>query len=258
MIKNFFIFSDLDKTLIYSKRYIKDIPLNEIVCVEYKDNKPLSYMTKKAYDYFSKILAKSNFIPCSMRSLSQIKNIELFKNSIYKYMICYCGAEIYIDGKLDEEYNNLIKEKIDLNELLSFQSFFESYFKTSRSRMYGNYFIEIKEEDPDTRQAIFDFLSKTLNTNKYNISLLSTNKLYVTPIVLNKCYAMNYLINKNKNIKSIALGDSFVDYDFINYADYSFIPNHCELNSSKTIYKSEKDFIYGGEDILEKINDFIF
>lgn len=64
--------SDLDHTLIYSKRNI-NIDKNYATCVEYINDKSITYMTTSAYKKFSSLLKDDTFlfIPCTLRDYSQ-------------------------------------------------------------------------------------------------------------------------------------------------------------------------------------------
>lgn len=81
---DFYFISDLDRTLIYSKRAIQESDpeyCKNLIPIEYKDGRVISYMNKNAYDKLQKLIQyeEFKFLPCTMRTLTTDS-----KNLIYK------------------------------------------------------------------------------------------------------------------------------------------------------------------------------
>ena len=97
------LISDLDSTLIYSRQ-----PNHKII--EYYEGRPITFMTQTAFDTLERLVANPNFqlIPCTLRSFEQTMRVEFLKKNMPKYMICDDGASIYINGILDEDYQNYL------------------------------------------------------------------------------------------------------------------------------------------------------
>jgi hypothetical protein len=79
--------SDLDRTIIFTQKFIKSSDdLNNIVCIEEKNSKPISYMTKKSLEMINEIKNKYVFIPVSTRGMEEFQRINFLKNFC---SICY-------------------------------------------------------------------------------------------------------------------------------------------------------------------------
>ncbi len=104
--------SDLDRTLIYSSKFISDEI--ETVVVEYKDSEPLSYMTKDAQQKLIEIRGKWTFVPVTTRTMEQYKRINLFHNEhVPQYAITSNGGNVLINGEPDLLWREKIESTIN-------------------------------------------------------------------------------------------------------------------------------------------------
>ncbi|UZM99040.1 hypothetical protein OL548_00085 [Lysinibacillus sp. MHQ-1] len=72
--------SDLDRTLIYSKRMMEMFPpISDKVVVEHKANEKMSMMTKETAILLQQVHQQTLFVPVTTRALHQYK-----KNPFYK------------------------------------------------------------------------------------------------------------------------------------------------------------------------------
>ena len=83
--------SDLDHTLIYSKR---DLNGEKAVPVEYIGEKPITYMTPQALELYWSLRTNSNFMftPCTLRDYDQTMRISIIHDFLPKFMICENGG----------------------------------------------------------------------------------------------------------------------------------------------------------------------
>ena len=111
MEKIFFI-TDLDRTIIHSKHI-------GYKCVEKLGDREITYMTDYAYEKLHELLKREEFmfIPCTMRNINQTLRVDFIRSYNPKIIICTNGAQIYIDGKLDEIWDKQMKALCDKNEL---------------------------------------------------------------------------------------------------------------------------------------------
>ena len=244
------LISDLDKTLIYSDKEKKLKGEKDYLCVEYKDNSPLSYMTRQAYDYLFELNKYIEFIPCTARSLEQLNRISFLKELNLKYIICFNGCEIYKDNKLDLEYDKMINKLIDKNKNISLLKLYSKKYPKLRIRSFNDYYLEIRLNDISQKDDILVNLKQNSLLIDYDIFCVST-KIYLIPKIVNKQMAIDYLKTKETFGKVYALGDSEIDKSFIHNSDYGFVPSHYTFSIDKdNIYKSPYIGILGGEDIL--------
>ena len=104
---DFYFISDLDRTLIYSKRAIQESDpeyCKNLIPIEYKDGRVISYMNKNAYDKLQKLIQyeKFKFLPCTMRTLQQTQRISFIKD--VKYYFTDGGINLYKKGNLCTSY----------------------------------------------------------------------------------------------------------------------------------------------------------
>lgn len=98
---DFYFISDLDRTLIYSKRAIQESDpeyCKNLIPIEYKDGRVISYMNKNAYDKLQKLIQyeEFKFLPCTMRTLQQTQRISFIKD--VKYYFTDGGINLYKKG----------------------------------------------------------------------------------------------------------------------------------------------------------------
>lgn len=87
----------LDNTLIFSRGFVKD---EDVIAVEYKDNKELSYMTKQSLDYLKSLNEVITIIPITSRSLEEFKRITFY--SMFEHAILSNGLAILHKGLVED------------------------------------------------------------------------------------------------------------------------------------------------------------
>lgn len=109
--------SDLDRTLIYSKRFVEEMPHQEdITTVE--QGVFTSYTTKQAAEMLRLISDQVLFVPCTTRIIEQYQRIQFFKNTVVpKYAIVSNGGNLIIDGVLDKNYQQEMSHELAHNSL---------------------------------------------------------------------------------------------------------------------------------------------
>ena len=129
MEKIFFI-TDLDRTIIHSKH-------KGYKCVEKLGDKEITYMTDYAYDKLQELLKREEFIfiPCTMRNINQTLRVDFIRDYNPKIIICTNGAQIYIDGKLDEAWDKQMKSLCNQDELNENINYLEKLKKEYKERI---------------------------------------------------------------------------------------------------------------------------
>lgn len=258
--------SDLDRTLIYSKRFLDKCKKKPIL-VETKDGKEISYMTKVSINILKKIAERVLFVPVTTRTVEQYKRISFLKNIIVpKYAIVSNGGNILINGKIDSHWSEIISLKIK-SECISSKKVLELFdeiknnewvYKEKQADNLFYYFIIDKDNIPS--DEINDF-KKWLLKYGWNISIQG-RKLYLVPNFINKLSALNYIKNKTQKKKVIASGDSLLDLSMLEYADIAFCPSHGEiynwykegfLKVPKHIIFTDNQGMSAAEEILKKV-----
>jgi hydroxymethylpyrimidine pyrophosphatase-like HAD family hydrolase len=96
------IASDLDRTLIYSRAAMTRAQLDrgDLLCVEYHEGAPLSYLTETAAQRLRGLSATAQLVPTTTRTPAQFRRIAL-PGGPWRYAITSNGGAILVDGEPD-------------------------------------------------------------------------------------------------------------------------------------------------------------
>ena len=255
-------FSDLDRTLIYSDKFINEE--TEQVCIEILDGREISYMSPKSMDILRDILKKKKFIPTTTRSIEQYKRIMFMQNDInFEWSIVSNGGNILHNGEIFEPWKKVLNQRLKSCE--SLQSVM-NYFKENYSEIDG--ILKIRDVDDVffyivVDKAIFDENSLDLFQSYLNKAgwkvYASGRKIYFIPSVVTKESAIEYLISYLKEEKFEALGDSIMDMNMLKSSNKGYIPANSyiamEIESNEALYISQYEGFKGIEEILCIINE---
>ncbi|SHK28970.1 HAD family hydrolase [Tepidibacter formicigenes] len=265
--------SDLDRTLIYSNKFLDNFTIKEhknVCLIEKKGDKEISFMTNRAIDKLKELSQKLCFVPTTTRTIEQYRRISIFQNEIIsKYAVVSNGGNILIDGKVDKIWNRCIKNKIK-NEAVSIADVLKKFNEiknkewliscNTADKLFCYCIVDLSKLKKDELKSFF----KWLDGNNWNVSLQG-RKLYFIPNCVNKRDAIVYIAN-NAGIKTIAAaGDSYLDLCMLDIADYGVSPFHGEIYD---LYKDKKcedmklEFtlssgILAAEEILKNIEIFL-
>ena len=112
------VFSDLDRSIIYSKEFIQEE--SNTLDIEIYKGENISYISQKTIENIKKIKKNSDFIPTTTRTIEQFKRINFKKYGLdFKHAITSNGGNILINGEVDIEYKYFIEEKLKLSSYIS-------------------------------------------------------------------------------------------------------------------------------------------
>ena len=104
------IASDLDRTLIYSRRFFDTIPpANQ--CVEVYRDEPISYMTPVAAKLLRQLAILHIVVPTTTRTIAQYTRITL-PGMPYRYAITSNGGNLIVDGAPDLQWAATVAGRI--------------------------------------------------------------------------------------------------------------------------------------------------
>lgn len=253
--------SDLDRTLVYSKRAINELGWEGqpvLRPVEKKDQDWVAFMTESSYLALKDLSGSALFIPVTTRTTEQFNRFGIFHHEIpLKYAVTTNGAVILFEGKPMEEWTNYISrclqdESCSQDELLSI-------LKNEGFRIDGKlkaadhlFFYFILNSLPSSMEV--SAIQRVALKNGWRISLQG-RKLYIIPQVISKGTALDFIC-KREGMKAIAgAGDSNLDWDFLKLCQYRFVPSHGELLSlpHTTGLTFTKEYgVRAGEEILHQ------
>lgn len=238
--------TDLDKTLIYSYKHLTK-ETKDIEVVEFKDDKPLSYMTNKAFNVLWRLKQRTDIkiIPVTARSTDQFNRILVTANC--PYAIVASGATILENGKPIKGWDNIVTNIREQNSniydlFMQYLSLIDSPHNSlsDESHKFPSYF-EVKPRLVND-SVIFFKLTETVATSsllpvklrkraeKYGWNFtLQGQKGYLAPKDISKEHALKYLADYLHESNIITAGDGMLDVEFIKLGNVlKFIPEHSE------------------------------
>ncbi|PLT31101.1 HAD hydrolase family protein [Peribacillus deserti] len=256
--------TDLDRTLIYSKRAC-GIELSDpgISVVEETPERQISYMTKAAIELLRKVNQTFDLIPVSTRTVDLYNRIGLFRDEIIpKYAVVSNGGTVLIDGKPDLEWTDFLTSRLALESaphhdiLKKFEDIHQGDWVLG-SKVCDDLFCFASILDEKVPIDELQVFGEWLQQHGWSLSL-QEKKLYMLPNPLNKWAAVEYLKKKLSAETVITAGDSLLDVCMLEVADYAFTPRHGEIFVKKMklperVRVTSKSGIFAGEEILETI-----
>ena len=247
------LISDLDRTLIYSKKSFTKEYSGKIVCVEKNGDKELTYVTSDTLPLLKKLLLKVPLVPCTMRSYKQTMRVDFIREMDFNTCICSNGAEIYINGEKDIEWEEKITSFISNEKFLTTINLLNERFYNIdvTVRNILGYYIEIKCKDELSAYGICKIVKECIPDENINVFTI-TNKVFAIDKRINKANAIIYLKKKLDLNHIISAGDSISDVEMLLISDHSIAPKHKTFECSVD-YITETSSILAGEEIINHL-----
>ncbi|WP_010293460.1 HAD family hydrolase [Clostridium senegalense] len=248
-MEKLYLITDLDRTIIHSRN-------KGFKCVEYSGDREITYMTEVSYNKLQELLKLENFIfvPCTMRSIEQILRVNFIKEYSPKIIICINGAQIYINGNLDLEWDKYMRSFIKLYELKNNIQHIESLnIKYEDIMNVEDFYVIVKFANDDKAYDGYKVLYNEFGDDFSVFKMAS--KVFVMNSEINKIKAVDYIIRKFNINKLVTAGDSEVDREFTKRGQ-AILPNHSSFSHKGAIVTRQAG-IYSTEELLNKIEDYI-
>lgn len=252
------IFSDLDRSIIYSNKFIEEFNdfNNEYDCIEKVNNKEISYISLKTIEYLKEIQDFGTFIPTTTRTAEQFRRIDFDNYNIkFKYAITSNGGTILKDNEPLKEWDLVIKDIVNSSgKRKDMIDEFEKYKNTPGIISLKNagelFFYLVVDKSIFNIDNIKEYI-KTLNKNNW-LHYISGRKIYFLQKGITKENAINFIINKENIGQFSSIGDSIMDLGMLNIANNSYILKHGELAKySEEDYRISKSIgMDGTEEVL--------
>ncbi|MBS2967438.1 haloacid dehalogenase [Metabacillus sp. KIGAM252] len=254
--------SDLDQTLIYSRRSFRHDPAEEdIRLIETLDGKEISFMTHRAIELLKQVAERAMFVPVTTRTIEQFKRITIFQSELSsEYAVTSNGGNILKNGTPDADWNRLITGQLknglareDMLEKFKEIAHDEWVLKQRTADDLFSYCIIDRDKVP----AELDSFTKWLSEAGWTHSMQG-RKLYFVPKPVSKWAAIEYIKGIEGKQTVAAAGDSLLDLCLLENADFPFAPRHGELqeqgqDSYGKIIRTEQEGIFASEEILAKV-----
>jgi hydroxymethylpyrimidine pyrophosphatase-like HAD family hydrolase len=254
------IASDLDRTLMYSRRALDELGHSsetKLKPVEMKDGSWVGYMTETAFSDLKKLSRESLFIPVTTRTTEQFKRFVIFENEVsLTYAITSNGANILYNGKPLKEWSEKLFSQL-AHEALGLDEFLSTLLKEGY-----DFDGQLKKADKLFFYFILNCLPSSIELSdlrahaaSYGWRLsLQGRKLYFIPKVISKGNALEFICEREGMEAFAGAGDSVLDWDFLQKCRYPFVPKHGELKEhvdASFITLTNKLGISAGEEILK-------
>lgn len=235
--------TDLDRTIIHSKN-------PGFTCVETYDGREITFMTEKAISLLNKVLSNKEieFVPCTMRKYHQTMRVGFIGEYKPKYMICENGAQVFINGVLDSEWESHMRTVVNKKEVQ------DGVYKLKALNLIAKdilnidgFYIAISFYNEDDSNVALGVI-KSLFEKPYNVVQVG-RKMFVIHEKIDKKYAVEYLVNKYRINNFITSGDSDADKAFTTMGK-AILPKHASFNHASSVLTKESG-IYATEEILE-------
>lgn len=246
--------TDLDRTLIYSHRFIDTHETkSEYTLVEKKGDTEISYMSNKVRSKLHDINRNKHVtvVPVTTRSKEEYERVNLGVKT--RFAIIDSGGTILEYGKPMEDWEEYIKENVNMKELAGCAMELNIAESTNRdSKLIDGKYVFTKTDRPE----IFDTEAEEIAARYPTIDITRVgSKVYAIPKSFNKAIALRWLQLRLGSDKLLASGDSLLDLPMLAIANYAIVPNHGELVQCR--YVTEGRIIDGGIDSPLKTFDLI-
>ncbi len=250
--------SDLDRTLIYSKRSMGTVDSDSALrLIETKNGQEISYMTEKAISLLEEINALHTFIPVTTRTEAEYNRIILFKRLQQRFAITNNGAKILDMGLPDSDWSKIIASRLaSCFDKVEVQYYFSKISHASwveRMIEVDEFLVFqiIPEAVPVDELANFVLF---LKKNDWTVSQQG-RKLYMVPDCINKWDGLAYIEQQLGKKVICAAGDSELDMAMLKRVSHGFIPVHSAIQTVlANINYTEVSGIAAAEEILQKVS----
>jgi hypothetical protein len=255
--------SDLDKTLIYSRKSMEEtLSEEEILPVEENGGAFTSFMTYRALELMDSLTPISSFVPVTTRTITQYRRVFHFsKNSRVKYAITSNGGNILVDGEPDLEWIERVKAALELSanreEIKKIYDEISSPEWALRGWLCDDLFYTMIIDPERAPFEKLEQIREKLLSFGWVLSMQG-RKVYLVPARITKGDALLYLKDRIDGTYIAASGDSLLDESLLNSADYAIAPRHGELYA---LYKDNNPYTFtetsgirASEELLERVH----
>lgn len=249
-------FTDLDRTILFSNRFIENEEKADIFVVEEKEGRSISYMKKNAYERLNHLIQQGVFIPSSARTYNEMLRISFIRENLPEWMIAESGRVIYYKGEPLKEWDEQLSKQIDI---------VHKYIKEAQ-KMF-RYLTEEKCHARTWHVSKEVIMTKTVGINDEQVQELASwsswfrkrgcilyvqeRKAYLIPFLISKANAVEFLIGKLQPDTSISAGDSDMDVGMFDLTTYSIAPLHHTIQKLPShVLVTKETGLDAGENIL--------
>ena len=227
---------DLDRTLIYSAAALglggADADAPPLVVAEVYQGAPISFLTRRAEALLAELAQVSVFVPTTTRTLAQYERVRLFEQPP-AFAVTTNGAQIVVDGRPDGDWTVEVAARLaagcapltDIADHLA--KLDDPRFMLSR-RVAEDVFCYLVVNRAELPATFVSDLTAWCEPLGWSVSLQG-RKIYAVPRPLTKSAALAEVVRRSGATCLFGAGDSLLDADLLDAADYGVRPAHGEL-----------------------------
>lgn len=244
--------SDIDRTLIFSERFIKQFNISRDELNLIDECKTNSYISSKVADKLSHLTSekKVRFIPVTTRGLEQFKRIQFSKYGIdIEYAIVCNGGIIIHNGEKLTEWEDYIHSKEDIQELKELSHRIDKISGMNRKSAIvdGRYIFTKSVNIPSIIADVKGELSALQKEIPHYKFSMYGSKVYAIPKYFGKDITLLWLKQYLGEDKIISSGDSSFDIPMLSISDIGVIPSHASIEK-QDVENFNVKYINGGID----------
>jgi hydroxymethylpyrimidine pyrophosphatase-like HAD family hydrolase len=234
------IATDLDRTLIYSRRFFTNA-LPEGQCVEIYNGEGISFITREAALALRCLAAGHLVVPTTTRTIAQYERIRL-PGGPYRYAITSNGGNILVDGTPDQTWTAAVANRIQTSgaSLDTIATALTRRLDTSWAltfRVADDLFCYLVVDETTMPASFVTHWRHWCQLRGWDVSQQG-RKVYTMPQTLCKSYAVEELYTRLLDIGELppyapvlAAGDGVLDARMLENAAAAIRPAHGELHS---------------------------
>jgi hypothetical protein len=230
--------SDLDRTLIYSAAAFAlegpDETMPRLLCVEFYQGAPLSYMTDSSARTLEALSTAVTFVPATTRTPEQYRRVHLLEKPP-PYAICANGGHLLVEGEEDPEWAAAVRKRVadgcaPLADVQHHLAQAGGDFVLKR-RTASDLFAYTVVDRASLPSGWIEDLTGWCAERGWRTSLQG-RKVYCLPAGLTKAAAAREVARRAGASTILAAGDSLLDIELLEAADLSIRPAHGELHDT--------------------------
>lgn len=230
--------SDLDRTLIYSAAAFSldgpDETMPRLLCVEFYQGAPLSYMTEASARILETLSTAVTFVPTTTRTPEQYRRVHLLEKPA-PYAICANGGHLLVDGVDDAEWAASVRTRV-ADGCAPLAAVQEHLVQTGgdfvlKRRTASGLFAYTVVDRASLPSGWVEDLTEWCAERGWRTSLQG-RKVYCLPASLTKAAAAAEVTRRTGASTMLAAGDSLLDIELLEAADLSIRPAHGELHDT--------------------------